>query len=215
MMRYYKDIYPVLGPDSISRLVSLDLSNGPVFESEAGMEEFILSRIEQARIKSESESVIPFGGYFEKRSIYQTSKHFGIENIRNIHMGIDLWVDAGTPLYAAANGIIHSFAYNGNYLDYGYTLIVFYPGLGYVLYGHLSNPTGEFNWKEGICIRQGEKISTVGNKNENGGWIPHLHLQFINQIENYSGDFPGVCSKKDMDYYSRICPDPIFLIRGI
>jgi peptidoglycan LD-endopeptidase LytH len=213
MQKPSNKIFPVLGRESVGKFTTLDLSRGDIFEKEEDMVSFILSRISQAGSNSLEEDFIPFGGYLEERSIYQTSEHFGIENPRNIHLGIDLWVDAGTPVFAANDGVIHSFAYNNNYLDYGYTLIIFYPGLGHVLYGHLADPKDTFVWEEEKLVKQGENIALVGPKNENGGWIPHLHLQFITKIGNYSGDFPGVCSKKDMLYFSQICPDPSFLLK--
>ena len=45
-----------------------------------------------------------------------------------------------------------------------------------------------------------------------GGYAPHLHFQVIKEIGDNFGDFPGVCSKHEMEYYKQICPDPSFLI---
>ena len=54
---------------------------------------------------------IAFGGYLEKRNLYQRSKHFTNENSeeRNIHIGIDLWTQAGTAVICTLDGWIHSF----------------------------------------------------------------------------------------------------------
>jgi hypothetical protein len=47
-----------------------------------------------------------------------------------------------------------------------------------------------------------------GLPTENGGWPPHLHFQLIRDIQHYHGDYPGVCAKRDVDFYACNCPDP-------
>jgi hypothetical protein len=34
----------------------------------------------------------------------------------------------------------------------------------------------------------------------NGDYAPHLHFQIISNIEDYQGDYPGVCSKSDLAF---------------
>ena len=70
---------------------------------------------------------VAYGGYLETRSIYQRSTYFNQENPeteRNIHLGVDLWIEAGTPIYAPLEGTLHSFKNNTNYGDYGPTIIL-------------------------------------------------------------------------------------------
>jgi hypothetical protein len=46
---------------------------------------------------------VAYGGYSEQRAIYQRSDYFNQENPeteRKIHLGIDLWIEAETPIYA-------------------------------------------------------------------------------------------------------------------
>ena len=51
-------------------------------------------------IKNENKKV-GVGGYMEDRLIYKRSKHFDNEGEpRSIHLGIDLWIEAGTPVYS-------------------------------------------------------------------------------------------------------------------
>jgi hypothetical protein len=40
-----------------------------------------------------------------------------------------------------------------------------------------------------------------------------LHFQIIEEISNTFGDYPGVCSKSDLDYYLKNCPDPNLLLK--
>mgnify|MGYP000527633697 CR=1 FL=1 len=93
----------------------------------------------QSRNKS-----IAFGGYLESRSIYNRSDYFNAKtslDVRNIHLGIDLWCPAETPVLAAFDGVIHSFQDNTNHGDYGPTIILKHyidDVEFYTLYGHLS-----------------------------------------------------------------------------
>ena len=46
---------------------------------------------------------IAYGGYNEVRNLYKRSPYFNKQDIasqRNIHLGIDLWIEAGTPVYS-------------------------------------------------------------------------------------------------------------------
>jgi hypothetical protein len=47
----------------------------------------------------------------------------------------------------------------------------------------------------------------------NGDYAPHLHFQIIINMENKLGDYPGVCSLKMLDFYSKNCPDPKVLLK--
>lgn len=161
---------------------------------------------------------VAFGGYLEVRDIYSRSEHFNKlseENQRNIHLGIDLWCDEGTAVLAVLEGEIHSFKNNTNYGDYGPTIILKHSIDGkefYSLYGHLSLASLE-NISVGTKVKQGEKIGTLGDSSVNGDYAPHLHFQLIIDIEDYKGDYPGVSSKKMLDFYKQNCPNPNLLLK--
>jgi murein DD-endopeptidase MepM/ murein hydrolase activator NlpD len=59
---------------------------------------------------------------------------------RNIHIGLDLWIKAGTPILAALEGTLHSFNFNAGFGDYGPTIILEHKveNQTFILYGHLS-----------------------------------------------------------------------------
>lgn len=163
----------------------------------------------------ETKSPVLYGGYLEKRILYQESTHFSTSsNPRNIHLGLDLWCRAGTSVYTPLSGVIHSFGYNDQPLDYGATLIVKHQtptGHFHCLYGHLSLASIS-NKQIGQSLSKGEKIAEFGHPHENGGWVPHLHFQIIKDIEDMTGDYPGVCSVDQLLHFSNNCPDPgIFL----
>jgi murein DD-endopeptidase MepM/ murein hydrolase activator NlpD len=67
--------------------------------------------------------------------------------------------------------------------------------------------------KVGQEFKQGEQIATLGDASVNGDYPPHLHFQIIKDIEDYTGDYPGVCSKQDLEVFRNNCPDPNLLLQ--
>ena len=161
---------------------------------------------------------VAFGGYAERRNIYKRSFYFNQENQqleRNIHLGIDLWLKAGSKVFSPLEGQVHSFANNTNYGDYGPTIIIEHHVediVFYTLYGHLSEDSIKL-LKQGQQIKAGQQIGVLGHSQVNGDYAPHLHFQIIRDLGNYEGDYPGVSSKKDLQYYLNNCPDPNLLLK--
>lgn len=164
----------------------------------------------------ENKAKVGFGGYAEKRNLYQNSTIFKneISDERNIHIGLDLWIKAGTKVLAAIDGTVHSFKFNEGIGNYGPTIILKHNvenEIFYTLYGHLSTVSIE-NIEIGTFFKKGQPFATLGNSYENGNYSPHLHFQIIKNIENYFGDYPGVCSEKDLNFYTENCPNPTILL---
>ena len=161
---------------------------------------------------------IAFGGYLETRSIYTRSTHFETKNAldsRNIHLGIDLWCAAETPVLAAFDGVVHSFQNNTNHGDYGPTIVLKHCIKGvafYTLYGHLSKLSIKTLHKNTQIVKK-QIIGCLGGADVNGDYAPHLHFQIIKNIADYEGDYPGVSSKNDLDFYSTNCPDPNLVLK--
>lgn len=160
---------------------------------------------------------VAFGGYFEIRNLYKRSSIFNDSAVeeRNIHIGLDLWIKAGTTVLAAVDGVIHSFNNNVGLGDYGPTIILEHiidRQKFYTLYGHLSvESLSEI--KVGTPVTKGQQIATLGDALVNGNYAPHLHFQIIIELLSASGDYPGVCSSKDQEYYLQNCPDPNILLK--
>lgn len=168
-------------------------------------------------ILQKNDAKVAYGGYNEKRNLYKSSLLFNNEENeeRNIHIGMDLWIKAGTPILASLDGIVHGFDFNAGKGNYGPTIILKHSVdtlTFYTLYGHLSIESIE-NLEIGTYFRKGQKIGTLGDSAVNGGYAPHLHFQIIKEIKDYLGDYPGVCSKKDLIYYLENCPDPNLLLK--
>src|ERR1700730_2050641 len=181
------------------------------------------------RSRKEANARYLIGGYNELRAVYGRSELFnGSETLsswndhaaavkeghiiepRRLHLGVDIWGEVGTPVYAPLGGAIHSFAFNHHYGDYGATLILLHQLDGfpfYTLYGHLSLKDIE-GLSDGKYMSRGQVIAHFGEPHENGHWPPHLHLQIILNMEMKQGDYPGVCKYSEREKYLSNCPDP-------
>ncbi|HEY6402179.1 MAG TPA: aminotransferase class III-fold pyridoxal phosphate-dependent enzyme [Blastocatellia bacterium] len=164
---------------------------------------------------------IGVGRYNEARMLY-TSPLFAPEGDltgerRAIHLGVDLFSEAGAPVFAPIEGEVHAFAYNPEPLDYGHVIILKHQtpegNTFHTLYGHLSAKSLK-GLSEGKPIAKGEKIASLGLPGENGGWTPHLHFQIIIDPLDLDCDFPGVCRASQRDVWRCFSPDPN-LILGI
>ena len=147
------------------------------------------------------------GRYLEKRAGMYTAELF--EGVRDIHMGIDFFAPVGTSVYSFADGRLHLFGNNSAPGDYGYTLVVEYSMAErslYALYGHLSAKS-ILNKRPGQSIARGEVIAWLGDTNENGGWISHLHFQ-ISFVKPQRPDMPGVVTESALSQAIQDYPDP-------
>ena len=213
-----KPLYVLDSKIPLQSYIPLDLSqsNRELYDvntsSSKDLEIYIFNYIKDKK------GLVAFGGYNEIRNIYQRSRHFNqLDEVskRNIHLGMDLWIEAGTPVFAPLDATVHSFANNTNYGDYGPTIILKHSIIDiefYTLYGHLSKEAIA-NISIGHFFRQGDQISTLGDASVNGDYAPHLHFQIIKDMQDYKGDYPGVCSKKDLSFYLNNCPDPNILLK--
>ena len=121
-------------------------------------------------------------GADELRRIYGTafawpargpiSSWFGVRadpftGVRRFHAGIDIVVNLGTPVKAAADGRVADLGYNASYGNY---IILSHPDGSQTLYGHLS----AFSVTRGQSVALGKVIGKSGNSGYSTG--PHLHF---------------------------------------
>lgn len=165
-------------------------------------------------------AIYGIGGYNEHRTVYARSRVFDgavATDARCIHLGVDIWGDAGTAVAAPLSGTVHSFAFNNAYGDYGATIILAHQIEGmhfHSLYGHLA--LADFtDLSVGQQIQAGEVFAHFGVPADNGQWPPHLHFQLIINMEGKEGDYPGVCSLANRATYLNNCPDPDILLNLI
>ncbi|GAA4329663.1 hypothetical protein GCM10023149_34460 [Mucilaginibacter gynuensis] len=156
------------------------------------------------------------GGYMEHRTIYAGRSLFDeSDDPRRLHLGVDIWAAADTPVYTPLPGIVHSFQDNDNFGDYGPTIILQYDIAGltlYSLYGHLSR-TSLLHLAVGQVIDKGTQIATFGAIPENGHWSPHLHFQLMLDMQGKQGDYPGVAKFSEKESWLSIIPDPNLILQ--
>ncbi|CAM3799778.1 peptidoglycan DD-metalloendopeptidase family protein [Flavobacterium cucumis] len=212
-----KDIKVISTEIDYSDYIALDLSVANVelsnhnLETAKDYEKFIQNYLDKNKAK------IAFGGYLETRNLYKRSTVFKNTNSdeRNIHIGLDLWINDSASIYAALDGTIHSFQNNNALGDYGPTVILAHEIDGikfHTLYGHLSE-VSLIGKKVGDVVKKGEQIASLGLPPINGDYAPHLHFQIIIDMEGKTGDYPGVCSEKTLPFYKSNCPDPNILLK--
>lgn len=204
---------PVIGVKG--KYIPIDLSVANTGLSEIKTASAFETYINQYLAKNNAD--VALGGYNEERNLYKRSEIFNdMETAeRNIHIGLDLWAKAETPVLAVLDGTVHSFNYNAGLGNYGPTIILEHKITGktfYTLYGHLSMESIE-EIEIGDTFKKGQEIATLGDASVNGDYAPHLHFQIILDMEDYFGDYPGVCSKNDLEYYLKNCPDPNLLLK--
>lgn len=154
------------------------------------------------------------GRYDEPRLIYAnddfaTLGEDGVE-FRTIHIGLDVFLPAGEPVFSPLDGVIHSLRDNAARLDYGPCVIVEHDAGGmpfWTLYGHLSRASLE-GLRPGMRIAAGRPLGAIGAYPENGDWPPHLHFQVITDLLGFDGTFPGVARPSDRAVWRSLCPDP-------
>lgn len=154
----------------------------------------------------------------ERRSCYETAQFADAASPerRTIHMGIDVFAPAMTPVHAPLPGVVHRVFYNADPLDYGHTLFLRHEGPTgpfYTLYGHLAGTLTQL-CREGDLVEAGQHIADLGDWHENGGWAAHLHFQIMSSMLSQRDNFFGVAHPSLWEkVWQAICPDPDLLLR--
>ena len=171
-------------------------------------------------------ATVAVGRYGEARLLYDapafhTRGDHGPE-ARTVHLGLDLFAPAGTPVHAPLAGTVLAVADNDRPLDYGPTVILRHvtpDGDGFhTLYGHLDRDTLDHP-SPGDRVAPGDVIGRLGDAAVNGGWPPHLHLQVMaldplyadGTLPHERGNFPGVARHRLLALWRSVLPDPTAL----
>jgi murein DD-endopeptidase MepM/ murein hydrolase activator NlpD len=139
-------------------------------QSEAMSREESLSELEKLlqnkkEMLSHTPSIWPATGWVTSGFGFRTDPFTGLNQM---HQGIDIANQIGTPVIASADGIISD---TGNDLGFGKILVISH-GFGMTTrYAHLS----QILVKVGQKVERGEKIAEVGMSGKTTG--PHLHYE--------------------------------------
>ncbi len=159
------------------------------------------------------------GSYGEPRAVY-TAPAFrngphATSDRRSVHLGVDIFMAAGTPVHAPTDAVIDTVEYRESALDYGGMVVLRHATPAgdpyWTLYGHLSRASVA-SLAAGTTVAAGDRIAELGDMGENGGWDPHLHLQLALSIDGMGSDWPGVASPDDWGLWRALCPNPAALL---
>ncbi len=216
-------IGPVVEPPlekSTALILDLSVSSPMMASLDASTDTGTFSAVLFDRMRA-ANAQVGIGRYNEPRLVY-TGDQFKSDSdelpeARTIHLGIDLFLPAESPVFAPLDGAVFSFQNNTDDKDYGPTIILEHAVAGgptfYTLYGHLTedSPAG---LSVGMPVKKGQQIAKIGNFPTNGNWPPHLHFQIITNMLDYCGNFPGVALPGQREVWLSLSPDPN-LILGI
>ena len=159
---------------------SLDLPHPDVAPNGPLLDRWVVDRIAAAG------ATVGIGRYCEARLVYDDPLFHApadpADEARTIHIGLDYFAPAGTPVRATLAGTVASVYDNAGHLDYGPTVVLEHRPEGlppfFTLYGHLD-PATLRHLTPGDAVQPGDVIGWLGDRPGNGGWSPHLHLQLI------------------------------------
>ncbi len=208
----FNNAAPVIGTDGNAIVLDLSIGSRLRGEAVANLEVEQLGRLIDETM-ADAGTGFAFGRYAEPRDLYNND-HFASDSTaenRTVHMGIDLFCVAGTPVSAPLDGKVELLANNARELDYGPMLVLRHEGSTgeefFTLYGHLGAEALD-NLQAGQFVGAGQQIATVGSPPQNGNWPPHLHFQVILDLLDRGADFPGVACASQQQYWLGLSPSP-------
>jgi len=175
-----------------------------------------------ADVVRDANAAVGLARYDEVRAIY-TNDLFRVTGNdgpewRTVHLGIDVNLPVGAQVFAPLAGVVHSVRDNQTPGDYGPTVVLEHRVergalTFWTLYGHLDREVLA-RLQPGSAIEAGAVVGLIGDRNVNGGWWPHVHVQIICDLLDRSGDFAGVARPVDRNAWLSLSPDPANLLRA-
>src|SRR5690606_24959376 len=157
------------------------------------------------------------GPWGEDRSVYTDvafQSRFIEGNRRTHHLGLDLFMPAGTPLYTPLAATVKSIGIEKTPLGYGGLIALEHAPDGcppfITLWGHMAHEALE-RLKPGQTLAAGDLVGFIGPINENGGWTPHLHLQISTDTSLSAEEILGVGESEYLDVWADMFPDASIL----
>ncbi|MFW8633866.1 aminotransferase class III-fold pyridoxal phosphate-dependent enzyme [Cribrihabitans pelagius] len=206
---------PLMGQD----LGGVPMGSLSVENSTWPQDPFHMPPEEAARAGAEFGTGLWLGYYNEPRLIYAEPAFrkgpWKASNRRTVHLAVDGFAPAGTPLYAPLEGTVFAVENRDSHLDYGGVIILRHETPAgdafYTLYGHLD-PECCGRLTPGDRIARDEAFCRLGDATQNGGWAPHVHFQLALSTQGMESDWPGVADPDELELWHALCPNPAPLL---
>ncbi len=212
------DLFPTINQNTIHHL---DLSvSSKWIGHQKDFNDLELFQFKINKLQKEVPDKVLAGGYLEPRPLYTSTEYdkignYGREN-RTVHLGVDFWLPAHTPVHSLFNGEVATAIDDNGDKEYGGLVILKHHENNiefYTLYGHLTVASATKH-NIGDTIEKGNNIGELGNYPENGNWAPHLHFQIMLSMLDYKIDFPGVAYYRQVEVWKSLCPNPNLLFKS-
>jgi len=167
-----------------------------------------------AELAKEHGFTLGLGPWGERRIIY-TAPFFESVLVkgtrRNVHLGLDIFAPAGTEMFTPLAAKVVAATINPEPQDYGGLLLLEHepePDLRFwTLWGHLEHASVRER-RIGERLEAGARVARLGDQAENGGWVPHVHLQLSTAAYDDVGIIPGVGEEAFVDVWEDLFPRP-------
>ena len=175
-----------------------------------------------ARIHREMQNAgvrLAAGRYDELRPPYSTGPEAESDagDPHSVHLGIDLFVEAGMMVHAPLAGVVHDAGASDSPLGFGPNVVLSHQTDDgtpfFTRYAHLDRAALTL-CAPGRRVAPGAQLGRIGTPDVNGGWTPHLHFQVITDLLGLGRRFPGVGHLSQRHAWRLLSPNPN-LVLGI
>ena len=153
------------------------------------------------------------GPWGEARTVYSGDmfkSRFIEGGRRDRHLGLDLFMPAGTSVHTPLAATVHSVEVEEDPLGYGGLVALLHEPEGcppfVTLWGHLAHEVVA-RLKPGQQLAAGALVGEMGGHRENGGWAPHLHLQISADTGLSARAILGVGEARYLEIWRELFPD--------
>lgn len=158
---------------------------------------------------------IGVGRYNEVRftadAVDSIGKDDPIDQLRNVHIGLDIFSDRQLAVCAPVAGVVHRLASTGENPGCDMTVILRHDcgdaPIFYTVYRHLhADSTSDL--REGKPVSGGEIIGKAGPDPRVNSGASHLHFQLAMDLLDDTDGVPGMVSAAYRTVWTALCPDP-------
>ncbi|WP_378942202.1 aminotransferase class III-fold pyridoxal phosphate-dependent enzyme [Mesorhizobium sp. ANAO-SY3R2] len=153
------------------------------------------------------------GPWGEARTVYagdMFKSRFVAGERRDRHLGLDLFMPAGTKVYTPLAATVQSVEIEEDPLGYGGLVALLHEPEGcppfVTLWGHLAHEAVT-RLKPSAKLEAGALVGEMGVDAQNGGWAPHLHLQISTDTSLSAREILGVGEARYLDVWRGLFPD--------